>query len=71
MKPNTTLIIITILAVAVAVLAYVAYERRSPVEKAGDAIREAGRDVRDAVDPRSPAEKIGDGIQDTVRDVKD
>lgn len=69
MKSNSTLIIV-ILAVAVAVLAFMVYERRSPVEKAGDAIRETGRDIKDAVDPRSPAEKIGDGVKDTVRDIK-
>lgn len=69
MKSNSTLIIV-ILAIAVAVLAFVAYDRRSPIEKAGDAIRETGRDIRDAVDPRTPAEKIGDGVKDTVRDLK-
>jgi hypothetical protein len=70
MKSNSSLIIV-ILALAVVVLAFVAYDRRSPVEKAADSIREAGRDIKDAVDPRSPAEKIGDGIKDTVRDIKD
>ena len=70
MKSNSS-ILIAVLVIAVAVLAWVAYDRRSPVEKAGDAIREAGRDLRDAVDPRSPAEKIGDGIKDTVREIKD
>jgi hypothetical protein len=58
------------LVIIVAALAFVAYDRRSPVEKAGDAIREAGHDIKDAVDPRSPAEKIGDSVKDTVRDIK-
>ena len=69
MKSNSTLIIV-ILAVAVAVLAFVAYDRRSPVDKAGDAIRDAGRDIKDAVHPRTPAEKIGDGVKDAVNDIK-
>jgi hypothetical protein len=69
MKSNSTLIIV-VLAVAVAVLAYVAYDRRSPAEKAADAIRDVGRGIQDAVDPRSPAEKIGDGIKDTVKDIR-
>jgi hypothetical protein len=69
MKSNTNLII-AIIVIAVAVLAFVAYDRRSPTEKAGDSIREAGRDIKDAVEPRSPAEKIGDSVKDTVRDIK-
>ena len=69
MKSNSTLIIV-ILAVAVVVLAFVVYDRRTPMEKAGDSIRAAGRDIKDAVDPRSPAEKIGDGAKDAVRDLK-
>ena len=69
MKGNSTLIIV-LLAVTVAIFAYVAYERRSPVEKAADALREAGREIKDAVDPRTPAEKVRDGIKDTVRDIK-
>ena len=70
MKSNSV-ILISVLVVAIAVLAYVAYERRSPAQKAGSAIREAGRDLKHAVDPRSPAEKIGDGIKDTAREIKD
>ena len=54
MKSNTNLII-AILVIAVAVLAFVAYDRRNPIEKAGDSIREAGHDNKDAVEPRSPA----------------
>ena len=69
MKSNTNLII-AILVIAVAVLAFVAYDRRNPIEKAGDSIREAGHDNKDAVEPRSPAEKIGDSVKDTVRDIK-
>ena len=69
MKSNTNLII-AILVIAVAVLSFVAYDRRNPIEKAGDSIREAGRDIKDAVEPRSPAEKIGDSVKDTVRDIK-
>ena len=65
MKSNTNLII-AILVIAVAVLAFVAYDRRNPIEKAGD----SGRDIKDAVEPRSPAEKIGDSVKDTVRDIK-
>lgn len=69
MKSSTNLII-AILVIAVAVLSFVAYDRRNPIEKAGDSIREAGRDIKDAVEPRSPAEKIGDSVKDTVRDIK-
>ena len=69
MKSNTNLII-AFLVIAVAVLAFVAYARRNPIDKAGDSIREAGRDIKDAVEPRSPAEKIGDSVKDTVRDIK-
>ena len=69
MKSNNTIILV-VLAIAVAILAFIVYDRRSPVEKAGDSIREAGRDIKNAVDPRSPAEKVGDGIKDTVRDIK-
>ncbi len=69
MKSNSNLII-AVLVIAVAVLAYVAYDRRSPSEKAVDAVRDAGREIKNAVDPRSPVEKVGDGIKDTVRDIK-
>ena len=69
MKSNTTIIIV-VLAVAVAVLAFMVYERRSPAEKVGDSLRDAGREIKDAVDPRSPAEKMRDGVKDTVRDIK-
>jgi hypothetical protein len=69
MKSNSNLIIV-VLAVAVVILAFVVYDRRSRTEKAADAIRDAGRDIKHAFDPRSPAEKVGDGIKDTVRDIR-
>ena len=69
MRSNNTIIIV-VLTVAVGILAFIVYERRSPMEKAGDSLREAGRDIQDAVNPRSLGEKIGDGIRDTVRDSK-
>ena len=69
MKSNSS-IIIAILVVAVVVLAFVAYDRRSRMDRAGDAIREAGRDVKDSIHPRTPAEKIGDSVKDTVNDLK-
>lgn len=69
MKSNSNLIIVVLVA-AVAILAFVVYDRRSRTEKATDAIRDAGRDIKNAVDPRSPGEKIGDGIKDTVKDIR-
>jgi hypothetical protein len=69
MKSNSPLIILAI-GVAVVILLLVVYERRSPLEKTGDSIREAGRDLKDAVDPRSPAKKMSDGIKETVNDIK-
>ncbi len=68
MKPSQ--IIIALVVVSVALLAFLAYERRSPVEKAGDSIRAAGRDLKEVVDPRTPGEKVRDGVKDTVRDIK-
>jgi|GEM_PF-6503930 hypothetical protein len=56
MKSNST-ILIAILSVAVVVLAYVAYDRRSRVEKAEDSLRDAARNVQDAIQPRTPGEK--------------
>lgn len=69
MKSNSNLIIVVLVA-AVAILAFVVYDRRSRTDKAADVIRDAGRDIKNAVDPRSPGEKIGDGIKGTVRDIR-
>ncbi len=68
---QTPVIIMAALSLAVVAVAFVAFDNRSPVEKAGSAIRETGREIKDAVDPRTPTEKIKDGIQDTMRGVND
>jgi hypothetical protein len=69
MKSNSS-IIISLLVIAVLILGYVAYDRRSRTDKAVDAIRDAGRSVQDVVSPRTPAEKLRDGVKDTVNDLK-
>lgn len=68
MKTSTLIVILILFAVGI--FAYVQYENRSPAEKAIDNLKEAGRDLKDAVDPRSPAEKFKDGVKDTVNDLK-
>jgi len=69
MKSNTNLFI-AVLAVAVVILAYVAYDRRSRMDKAEDSLRAAGRNIQDAMSPRTPAEKLRDGVKDTTHDLK-
>ncbi len=68
MKINSSVIVAIVIAVLV--LGYVVYDRRSRTEKAADAIRDAGRSVQDVVAPRTLPEKVRDEVKDTVGDLK-
>ncbi|WP_435019297.1 hypothetical protein TA3x_001219 [Tundrisphaera sp. TA3] len=41
-------------------------EQKGPAERAGENIDQAGKNLKDAVDPRGPAEKIGDKIDNAT-----
>jgi hypothetical protein len=61
-KPTSIVLIIAIIA-AIVVAAYMfmnAPDRRTPGEKVGDAIENAGESLQD----RTPAEKLGDAAED-------
>jgi hypothetical protein len=37
-------------------------EEKGPAQKAGESLDNAGKDLKNAVDPRGPAEKAGDKV---------
>jgi len=41
-------------------------ENKGPVEKAGAGIDQAGKDIKNGLDPRGPAEKVGDKVDHAV-----
>lgn len=48
---NNSALVIVILAIAVAVLAFVAWDRRRPVEPSTDSINKTGQEFHNAVAP--------------------
>ena len=42
-------------------------EQKGPAEKAGENIDQAGKDVKNALDPRGPVEKAGAAVDDAVK----
>ncbi len=47
-------------------VAFVGCEEKGPVEKAGQGIDNAGKDIKNGLDPRGPAQKAGDKIDEAV-----
>ena len=47
-------------------IALVGCEPKGPMEKAGEGVDNAGKDIKNAVDPRGPMEKAGDKVDDAV-----
>ena len=41
-------------------------ENKGPVEKAGAGIDQAGKDIKNGLDPRGPMEKAGDSVDKAV-----
>ena len=54
------------LALAISVLlvsfALVGCEQKGPMEKAGSNVDQAGKDLKDAVNPKGPGEKAGENV---------
>ncbi len=48
-------------------VALVGCEEKGPAEKAGAGLDNAGKDIKNSLDPRGPAEKAGDKIDDTLK----
>lgn len=47
-------------------VAIVGCEQKGPLEKAGEGVDNAGKDLKNAVDPRGPMEKAGDKVDEAV-----
>ena len=47
-------------------VAIVGCEQKGPMEKAGEGVDNAGKDLKNAVDPRGPMEKAGDKADDAI-----
>lgn len=58
------------LALAASVLlvsfALVGCEEKGPMQKAGEGVDQAGKDIKNSVDPRGPMEKAGDKVDNAV-----
>ena len=47
-------------------VAIVGCEQKGPMEKAGEGVDNAGKDLKNAVDQRGPMEKAGDKVDEAV-----
>ena len=41
-------------------------EEKGPMQKAGEGVDQAGKDIKNSLDPRGPAEKVGDKVDKTL-----
>ena len=47
-------------------VALVGCEQKGPMEQMGEGVDNAGKDIKNAVDPRGPMEKAGDRVDEAI-----